>query len=151
MSVSLGSGHKDTRRYRRKGFSDINVTPLVDVMLVLLIIFMITAPMLTAGVSVDLPESAASALPGQDEPINVSIKGGGKIYINDNPIALEALRSKLAAIASEKKDVRIFVRGDRSVDYGSIMRVVGEIGGAGYTKVALVTTETTPRAARKER
>ena len=140
MGASLGGGGSN-RRYRRKGFNDINITPMVDVMLVLLIIFMVTAPMLTAGVSVDLPESAASPLQGQDEPIAVSIKADGSIYIQQTKVALEELAPKLKAILGEKIETRIFVRGDRALDYGRVMQVFGTIAQAGFTKVALITAD----------
>jgi biopolymer transport protein TolR len=119
--------------------SEINVTPLVDVMLVLLIIFMVTAPMLTAGVPVDLPETKAAPLPGSDEPLSISIKSKGRIYLQESQVELEDLAEKLKAIAGENKDARIFVRGDRKVDYGFVMQVVGEINTAGFTRVGLVT------------
>lgn len=119
--------------------SEINVTPLVDVMLVLLIIFMVTAPLLTVGVSVDLPETAANPLPGQDEPLSVSIDKAGAVFIQDNEVELEALAPRLAAITRNKRDTRIFVRGDRGIDYGRVMQVMGTLTRAGFTKVALVT------------
>ena len=126
-------------RMRRHAMADINVTPFVDVMLVLLIIFMVAAPMMTTGVTVDLPKTQASAVPGNDEPINVSIKRDGTIFIQNTETSVEKLGVKLQAIAGEKKDTRIFVRGDTAIDYGQVMRVIGEINGAGYTKVALLT------------
>ncbi|HEU5046890.1 MAG TPA: protein TolR [Rickettsiales bacterium] len=141
-----------SRGYRKKSFSEINVTPMVDVMLVLLIIFMVTAPMLTAGVQVDLPKTKAAPLNGQDEPLVVSVLRDGRVYLQDQkePIALEALGPKLAAITGEKTDTRIFVRGDKDVDYGTIMQVVGEVTSAGLTKVALIT-EPSQGTSRKER
>jgi biopolymer transport protein TolR len=119
--------------------SEINVTPFVDVMLVLLIIFMVTAPMLTAGVNVDLPQTSASGLEGKDEPLSVSIDKAGNIYLQETKIQLTELVVRLNAITKENKQVRIFVRGDRTVDYGRIMLVVGEINNAGFAKVSLVT------------
>lgn len=138
MNVGNSSSHK-RGRYRVNRFTEINVTPLVDVMLVLLIIFMVTAPMMTAGVQVDLPSSKATPISGQDEPVSISIATDGKIYIQKTEVPIDELRDKLAAITDQKKDTRIFVRGDRSIDYGRIMQVVGEINAAGYAKVALVT------------
>ena len=138
MGASLGGGG-DSRRYRKRRFTEINVTPFVDVMLVLLIIFMVTAPMLTAGIEVDLPESAATPISGQDEPLSVSIKTDGTIYIQKTKVGLAELGDKLIAITGEKKDTRIFVRGDKSVDYGRVMKVMGTINASGFTKVALVT------------
>jgi biopolymer transport protein TolR len=119
--------------------STINVTPFVDVMLVLLIIFMVTSPMLVSGVNVDLPETVDSPIVGDDEPLAVTIDKKGDIHIQDSSISLDELIPKLLAITKEKKDTRIFVRGDKMVDYGRIMKVVSAINGAGFTKVALVT------------
>jgi len=139
-SLSGGGGRGRGGRSRGgRGFSEINVTPLVDVMLVLLIIFMVTAPMLTTGVAVDLPDSQAKALPGNDEPLSISVTSDGEIFIQESKTDLASLGAKLTAIAGENKETRIFVRGDRTVDYGQVMKVVGEISRAGYTKVALVT------------
>src|SRR4051812_28528578 len=122
MGMNVGGGHQSRSRYSgQKRFSEINVTPFVDVMLVLLIIFMVTAPMLTAGVQVDLPDSNASPLAGQDEPLSVTVSNGGKIYVQKTEVKIEEIRDKLQAIAGEKKDTRIFVRGDRVVDYGRMM------------------------------
>lgn len=121
--------------------SEINVTPFVDVMLVLLVIFMITAPMMTAGVNVDLPQSSAKAIKGSDEPLAVSIKTNGDIYIQKSKTDLDELAKKVAAIAGENKDIRIFIRGDKEVDYGRVMQAVGEINAAGYGKVSLITEQ----------
>jgi biopolymer transport protein TolR len=118
---------------------EINMTPLVDVMLVLLIVFMITAPLLTSGVAVDLPQSESSPLPGQDEPLSVTIDAGGKVYLQESPITLEQLGPRLQAITGRKADSRIFVRGDKGIDYGTVMGVVSAINQAGYAKVALLT------------
>jgi biopolymer transport protein TolR len=125
--------------------SEINVTPMVDVMLVLLIVFMVTAPLLTTGVAVDLPQAQSSPLPGQDEPLAVTVAAGGQIYLQESPIALDQLGPRLVAITERKPDARIFVRGDRAVDYGTVMAVVSAINQAGFTKVALLTES--PRAA----
>lgn len=138
-----GRGYRSRRSGRQQAFSEINVTPMVDVMLVLLIIFMITAPMMTTGVTVDLPKTSASAVKGQDEPLAVSIAANGKIYIQKTAVKLKDLRARLTAIASAKKDTRIFVRGDRTVDYGRIMSVVSEINASGFNKVALLTDTAT--------
>jgi len=137
-SVSPGGG-RGHRRYRKGRFTDINITPMVDVMLVLLVIFMVTAPMMTAGVSVDLPDADAAALPGQDEPLVITLQRNGKLFIQETETDENALTAKLLAIAGEKMDTRIFVRGDASLDYGRVMRIVGKINGAGFQKVALVT------------
>jgi biopolymer transport protein TolR len=142
MAGPGGSGSRRGGRGRTRnagGFSEINVTPFVDVMLVLLIIFMVAAPMMTTGVTVDLPKTKASAVAGNDEPLSVTIKADGSIYIQNTKIDIDELGTKVAAIAGENKDKRIFVRGDTSIDYGKVMRVIGEINGAGYSKVALLT------------
>ena len=123
---------------RYKAMSDINVTPMVDVMLVLLVVFMITAPLLTAGVPVDLPKTQAAQLTGQDEPLVISVDKTGKAYLQDVATDDENLGARLAAITNNRKDARIFVRGDRSLAYGRIMEVMGIVNSAGFTKVALV-------------
>lgn len=138
MGAMLSPGGRG-RGYRKHSFNDINVTPFVDVMLVLLVIFMVTAPMLTTGVNVDLPDSRANPVPGTDEPLSVSVNAKGDIFIQDTKVAFDQLGAKLNAIVGEKKDTRIFVRGDKTVDYGQVMRVIGEINGAGLNKVALIT------------
>jgi len=127
------------KRRRQNISSDINVTPLVDVMLVLLVIFMVTSPMLVAGVKVDLPKTKASPLSGQDEPVAISVDKFGNIFIQESKIKLGEIKPKLAAVLKEKKETRIFVRGDKSVDYGKVMEVFGEIKAAGYTNIALVS------------
>lgn len=149
MGASLGSGKPSggrRRSNRQAAFSEINVTPMVDVMLVLLVIFMVAAPMMTSGVTVDLPKTSSAPVPGQDEPLAVSVTLDGKIYLQKTQVQLNQLQSKLSAVAGEKKDTRIFVRGDKSVDYGRIMQVVGEINAAGFTKVALITEMGEPAA-----
>ncbi len=129
-----------SRRGRdRRHMAEINVTPFVDVMLVLLIVFMITAPLLTTGVAVDLPRTESSPLPGQDEPLAVTLAADGTVYLQDSAVPLDNLAARLAAITGEKRDTRIFVRGDRSIDYGRVMAVVSAINRAGFTRVALVT------------
>ena len=137
MQASGGSRRRGRRR--RRPLSDINVTPLVDVMLVLLIVFMISAPLLTTGVSVDLPQARSSPLPGQDEPLSVTIDAQKRILVQDSVTDLAALPIRLQAITQRNKDARIFVRGDKGVDYGTIMAVVSAINRAGFAKVALLT------------
>ena len=122
-----------------KPMSEINVTPFVDVMLVLLIIFMITAPLLTTGVSVDLPKTDSQALPGQDEPITITVNNKGQIFIGENLIDISTLTSKLKAITSINPDNRIFIRADEKIAYGEIMNVMTTITNAGFKKVALIT------------
>jgi len=117
----------------------INVTPFVDVMLVLLIVFMVTAPLLTTGVQVDLPESRAEGLPGQDEPLSVTVTADGTIYLQETEVALANLVPRLVAITEENRDARVFIRGDRGLVYGRIMEVIGTINRAGFTRVALVS------------
>ena len=141
MGASLGSDGRDTRRYRKRRFTEINVTPMVDVMLVLLIIFMVTAPMLTAGIHVDLPKTAAKPLPGSDEPLTISIQSNGDIFLGKTKMSVDELSAKMKAVAAEKSDSRVFVRGDKNVDYGRVMHVVGAINAAGITKVALITEQ----------
>ncbi len=133
-----------TSRRRRKNralMSDINVTPFVDVMLVLLIIFMVTAPLLTVGVQVDLPDTKAGAVSGQDEPLAVSVDAGGQIYIQDTAVDLDTLVPRLHAITGNNPDIRIFVRGDKAINYGRVMAVMGQINAAGYRRVALIAQE----------
>ncbi|MEQ8664654.1 MAG: protein TolR [Rhodospirillales bacterium] len=119
--------------------SEINVTPFVDVMLVLLVIFMVTAPLLTVGVEVNLPKTQSRALPGSDEPLTITVDAAGNVYLQETQITLDVLVPRLQAITGENPDVRIFIRGDAAIDYGSVMQVMGVINGAGYNRVALVT------------
>ncbi len=139
MAASLQSRK---RGRRRAPMSEINVTPLVDVMLVLLIIFMVTAPLLVAGVPVDLPQNRAAPLDQQAKPIQVSIDKNGAIFIDDAAVAEAALPAKLAAIAAQPappEGRRIYLRADRSLDYGRVMKVMGELNRAGLNRVALVS------------
>ncbi len=145
MSGAGGAGGWQSRSARRRPthvMAEINVTPMVDVMLVLLIIFMVAAPLLTVGVPIDLPQTQANAV-NQDnqEPITLSVNGKGKIYLGETEIADTDLISKLQAVTAARggADERIFVRGDKAVDYGTVMRVMGRLSGAGFKKVALVT------------
>lgn len=142
MGASLGGGGRNNRgrrSQRANAFSEINITPMVDVMLVLLIIFMVAAPMMTSGVTVDLPQTSSQPVTGQDEPLAVSVTSDGKVYIQKTLVPLAELQAKLTAITGQKKDTRIFVRGDKTVDYGKMMQVVSEINAAGFNKVALIT------------
>src|SRR5580698_6115522 len=129
------------RRGRRRGrpISEINVTPFVDVMLVLLIVFMVTAPLLTVGVPVDLPKTKAQALSQDREQLTVSLKRDGSIYLQNTRVSEDDLVPKLTAIAANGYDQRIFVRGDKAVDYGHVMEVMAEISAAGFTHIGLVT------------
>ena len=145
MAISGGahSGAFGKRRHRRTAFmSEINVTPMVDVMLVLLIIFMVSAPLLTVGVPIDLPQTQASSLDQADkEPLAVSVNTNGQVFLQNSEIPLEELVPKLRAISQARGgiDERIYVRGDKSVDYGTVMRVMGRLSAAGYRRIALVT------------
>ncbi len=127
------------RRPRHQPMSEINVTPMVDVMLVLLIVFMVAAPLLTVGVPVDLPKTDASQMVGQDEPLVISVNAKGEVFLQETRIMLEQLVPRLQAITQNKKDTRIFVRGDRAIAYGQVMEVMGTVNLAGFTRVALVT------------
>jgi len=118
---------------------EINVTPFVDVMLVLLIIFMVTAPMLTSGVPIELPDSKGQQLQTNKEPVTISVDKSGKVFIQETEIRLDDLGSKLKAIAKNGVEEQIFIRGDKGIDYGTVMRVMGRVKAAGFTKVSLVT------------
>ena len=137
-------------RTRTPPMSEINVTPMVDVMLVLLIVFMVTAPLLTVGVQIDLPKTKAKILQGQDEPLAITIDAQGQVYLQDTEIDIEGLVPRLRAITDNNPDVRIFVRGDASVNYGRVMEVMGTVNTAGYKKVALVTQQQKKRRRKKK-
>ena len=130
------------RRKRRQRFvpmADINVTPMVDVMLVLLIVFMVAAPLLTVGVPIELPKTSAKPLVGDKEPLTITVKTDGKVFLQDTEIELDKLVPKLLAIAEGGYNERIFVRGDRAVDYGIVMKVMSRINAAGFKRIGLVT------------
>ena len=128
-----------SNRKRRAILSEINITPMVDVMLVLLVIFMITSPMMVTGIDVDLPEIKHSPIAAEDEPLTVSVNSKGSIYVGETEINLEELSSKVIAITKEKFDTRIFVKGDKNVYYGKVVEVIGELNSAGFSRVALIT------------
>jgi biopolymer transport protein TolR len=139
FAASSGGGR---RRSRRKSvMSEINVTPMVDVMLVLLIIFMVSAPLLTVGVPIDLPQTQAKSLEQDKEPLTLSVDTQGKVFLQNSEIPIDELVPKLQAITQARGgyDERIYVRGDRKIDYGSVMRVMGRLSSAGFRRVALVT------------
>jgi biopolymer transport protein TolR len=141
MAVSFSMPSNGAGRYRRRNYrpmSEINVTPMVDVMLVLLIIFMVAAPLLTVGVPVDLPKTNAATINDQDEPLVISIAKDGKLYLQDTEIPLDSLVPRLNAITNNKPDTRVYVRGDRAIDYGRVMEVMGTVSAAGFSKVALI-------------
>jgi len=123
--------------------SEINVTPFVDVMLVLLIVFMVTAPLLTVGIPVDLPKVQANALTDQKDPIEITIKLDGSVYLGESIVEIENLIPRLNAITDQNNEARIYVRGDRSVGYGRVMEIMSIINSAGYIKVALVAQNLT--------
>jgi biopolymer transport protein TolR len=139
---AAGRGQWQSRRSRRRTthvMSEINVTPMVDVMLVLLIIFMVAAPLLTVGVAIDLPQTQAKSLDQDREPLTVTVNDKGQVYLQNTDIKLDELIPKLQAIAKNGGDERIYVRGDKKVDYGTVMRVMGRLSAAGYRRVALIT------------
>ncbi|MEE9301036.1 MAG: protein TolR [Alphaproteobacteria bacterium] len=135
LSRNGGGGH---RRGSYKPLSEINVTPFVDVMLVLLIVFMITAPLLTVGVPIDLPKTKAKTIAEAVEPLVISVNAEGVIFIQDTEVELDNLVPRLTAITENKSDTRIYLRGDRSIDYGRVMEVMGTVNVAGFTRVALI-------------
>jgi biopolymer transport protein TolR len=134
--LSAGTG-----RRRHAMMSEINVTPMVDVMLVLLIIFMVSAPLLTVGVPIDLPQTKAKSLDQDKEPLVLTVNTEGKVYLQDNEIGVEELVTKLQAITQARggSEERIYVRGDRKVNYGTVMKVMGRLSAAGFHRVALIT------------
>jgi biopolymer transport protein TolR len=135
----MGPVSGQRRSGRRVPMAEINVTPFVDVMLVLLIIFMVTAPLLVAGVPVNLPDSRAAALDQDQTPVQISIDGTGAIFLNDAPVTAAALPDRLATLATGAKPPQIFLRADRGLDYGRVMAVMGELNRAGLNRVALVS------------
>ena len=141
MNIAGASGGGRGRRRRAAPMADINVTPMVDVMLVLLIIFMVSAPLLTVGVPLDLPQTQAKSLDQDKNPLTLSVNLKGQVFLNDTEIAIDELVPKLKAITEARAglDERIFVRGDKKVDYGTVMKVMGRLSSAGFRRVALVT------------
>ena len=128
------------RRRSYRPLAEINVTPLVDVMLVLLIVFMVTAPLLTTGVHVDLPKSKAGPMEQKDDkPLEISIDAKGQVFLQETAIELDQLVPRLNAISNENHDVKIYIRGDRANSWGTMMQILGAVGGAGYAKVGLVS------------
>ena len=125
------------KRSEREPMSEINVTPFVDVMLVLLIIFMVTAPLLTVGVQVDLPETSADTLPEESEPLTLTINSKGEVFIQETKIEFNNLIKKILAVSNNRTDTRIYVRGDKTINYGRVLEVMGILSGSGFTKVAL--------------
>ncbi len=136
LSRTGGAGR---RRGSYQPLSEINVTPFVDVMLVLLIVFMITAPLLTVGVPVDLPKTKAKSIAEAEEPLVITVNAEGTVFIQDTEVEIDKLVPRLKAITENKADTRIYVRGDKDIDYGRIMEVMGTVNIAGFTRVALIT------------
>ena len=146
MSVGNSSAGRGSRGHRRRGrhhglMSEINVTPFVDVMLVLLIIFLVAAPRLTVGGPIDLPETQARALNSDTKPITISVNQDGQVYLQETEIPIDEVVPKLEAIAQTGYDERIYVRGDKTADYGTVMRVMARISAAGYRNLGLVTLQ----------
>ena len=141
MMLAAGGASGKRRRRRKQIMSEINVTPMVDVMLVLLIIFMVSAPLLTVGVPLDLPQTQAKGLEQDKEPLTISVDTEGNVFLQNSEISVDELVPKLKAVTEARGglDERIFVRGDRRVDYGTVMRVMGRLSAAGFRRVALVT------------
>jgi biopolymer transport protein TolR len=143
MNFSSSGGRRSKRGHRRAPMAEINVTPLVDVMLVLLIIFMVTAPLLVSGVPVELPESRANPLEQKDEPLDISIDKEGQVFLDNEPVKMSELVTKLEAVAAKqdpKQPRPIMLRGDTEIAYGQMMRVMGELNRVGLNSVNLVTT-----------
>ncbi len=139
MSARTMKGASRARRGSYQPLAEINVTPFVDVMLVLLIVFIVTAPLLTVGVPIELPETKANQLSGDKEPLTVSVDREGKVFLQDTEVDIDEVVPKLEAIATGSYEERIYVRGDRDIDYGDVMRVMGRISAAGFRSIGLVT------------
>ncbi|MDE1903264.1 MAG: protein TolR [Alphaproteobacteria bacterium] len=139
MAATLpGSRDAGTRSARYRPMSEINVTPMVDVMLVLLVIFMVTAPLLTVGVPVDLPQTQAPAINEPKEPLVITIDSKGEVYLQNNKIDPKDLGPRLVAITNNNPNATIYVRGDRAIDYGRVLEIMGVVSSAGFTKVSLI-------------
>lgn len=151
MGMSAAKGASGGRRCgRRRGaarggpISEINVTPMVDVMLVLLIVFMVAAPLLTVGVPIDLPQTAAQTMPLDEKPVMISISSAGDVYVDKEVVVQELLISTVDTLTSNEKEARIYVRGDTAAQYGVVMKVMGALSGAGYGRIGLITTQERP-------
>lgn len=139
IATSGNGGGRRRNRRRHRPMSEINVTPFVDVMLVLLIVFMVSAPLLTVGVPIELPETRANPLDSDKEPLTVSVNAEGQVFLQDTEIPIDELVPKLTAIAEQGVQERVFVRADRGVGYGEVMRVMGRLNEAGFSRIGLVT------------
>lgn len=147
----MGMTMKGTfKKRQRAAFNEINVTPMVDIMLVLLVIFMVTAPLLTVGVPVDLPKTDAARLNDQVEPLTISVDASGKVYLQETALELPMLTERLIAITGHNPDAKIYVRGDRNLNYGRIMEIMGTIAAAGFRKVSLIAEIAMPQATGKQ-
>ena len=151
MGMAVGSGGGGGRRGRRRGgnaaMSDINVTPMVDVMLVLLIVFMVAAPMLTVGVPIDLPKTEAKELNTDSKPVTVTVKPDGSIYLADRPVELDGLIAAMQPMTPNGTEDRVYLRGDTAANYGAVMKVMGVLSKAGYAKIGLITDQAQAQAA----
>ena len=148
MGMALGGGDGGGGRRRRRSrrvavMNEINMTPFIDVMLVLLIIFMVAAPMMTVGVPIDLPESQAKAMEGQTKPITVSINAKGQVFVQDDEVTADTVVAKVQTLARAGTDERVYIRGEKTADYGLIMRIMGRLNSAGFKKIGLVTLQET--------
>ena len=146
MAMATAGGGSGGRRGRRRGggnrpMADINVTPMVDVMLVLLIVFMVAAPLMTVGVPIDLPQTQARQMNTESKPITVSVTTDGQIFLGDTPVSEADLVAQVGAVAANGTEERIYVRGDGSATYGAVMKVMGTLSGAGYSKIGLITDQ----------
>ena len=145
MAMAVAQGGAGGRRGRRRGakrpMADINVTPMVDVMLVLLIVFMVAAPLLTVGVPIDLPQTKAKELNTESKPITVSVTPAGDVYLGDKPTSVDTLIDDITAQAPNGTDERIYVRGDQTANYGAVMKVMGVLSAAGFSKIGLITAQ----------
>jgi biopolymer transport protein TolR len=145
MAMAIAQGSGGGRRGRRRGakrpMSDINVTPMVDVMLVLLIVFMVAAPLLTVGVPIDLPQTKAKELNTESKPITISVTPAGEIYLGDKPTQIDSLIDQINAQTPNGTDERIYVRGDQTANYGAVMKVMGVLSAGGFSKIGLITAQ----------
>ena len=152
MAIQLGNTNTNGgsgRRIRYQPMSEINVTPFVDVMLVLLVVFMVTAPLLTVGVPVDLPKTEAARLTDQVEPLVITDNAEGRIFLQETEVEQDQLVPRLKAVTGAKPDLRIFVRGDKAISYGRVMEVMGVISAAGFSKVALLAEVPRPKSTKR--
>lgn len=144
LNTSSRNGGRGGRRQSHRPMAEINVTPFVDVMLVLLVVFMIAAPLMTSGVPIDLPDSTAKSLSEEDnKPVEVSLDKGGKIYVGETEVKQARLVALLGSLTNNNPQARIYIRADETLDYGRVMKILGAINGAGFRKVALITNSST--------